>query len=77
MFFLLQSLNTVTYMDRVSDIGSSLYSKEKSYLSKNCCSKFSWIQLVNTVSGPSSMFTREVPHNFLYLCSPYFNLDML
>lgn len=65
-------------MDRVSDKGSSLHSKEKSHLFKNCCLIYCWIQLANTVHRTStSMFIREMAHFFFNLCSPYLNLDML
>lgn len=79
MGFLLYSLNMVNYTDRVSDIGSSLHSKEKSHLfKKNCCLICCWIWLANIVHGiAASMFIGEMAHNFLFLSFLYLNLDML
>lgn len=77
MVFLLQTLNVVSYADRVSDIGSSLHSWEKSHLFKNCLI-YRWTRLAKAVRGTSaSMSIRETVHNFLFLCSLYLNLDML
>lgn len=77
MVFLLQTLNVVNYTDRVSDIGSSLHSWEKSHLFKNCLI-YRWIRLAKALRGTSaSVSIRETVHNFPFLCSPYLNLDML
>lgn len=65
MVFLLWTLNVVNYMDRVSDIGSSLHSYEKYHLLKSCLIHC-WIRLANGVHGTSA-FIRELVHNFLVL----------